>query len=328
MNKKLRIVFMGTPDFAVESLKALYAAGHHIVGVITTADKKAGRGKKIQMSAVKEFALENQLNILTPLNLKDSQFIEDLRALKADLQIVVAFRMLPEIVWNMPPLGTFNLHASLLPQYRGAAPINHAIMNGEKETGVTTFFLDKKIDTGRIIMQERCAIGENETAGELHDRLMRLGASVVLKTVEMIVDDKVIAVDQSEISKDIGLKIAPKLFKEDGLLDWNNDAEALNRKIRGLSPYPAAWTYIHIPDKNNVLTLKIYSSIVVSVKNADIKPGEVLSDGKTFFRVKAGHAALDVLELQLQGKKRMKIGDFLRGFNFSDGMRCSLFAKL
>jgi methionyl-tRNA formyltransferase len=319
--KDLRIVFMGTPDFAVASLDALHKDDYQIVGVVTTADKKAGRGKKTQIAAVKKYALEHNLRVMTPLNLKDPEFLSELSSLKADLQIVVAFRMLPKVVWNAPPLGTFNLHASLLPQYRGAAPINHAIINGEKETGVTTFFLDEKIDTGRIIMQKTYQISETETAGELHYQLMQIGAALVVETVEHIVKGDLTLLEQSDIAEETQLKAAPKIFKEDGKIDWNEKAEIIFNKIRGLSPYPAAWTKIKAIEDEPERSLKIFS-----VKKTDIpsshSPGYLSSDVKKHLRIATKDFDLDILELQLQAKKRLKIADFLRGFSFVEGMQC------
>lgn len=322
----LRIVFMGTPEFAVSSLDALYNNGYNIVGVITTADKKAGRGKKLQISAVKKYAQEKQIKVLTPLNLKDPGFLIELQALKADLQIVVAFRMLPKQVWDMPLMGTFNLHASLLPQYRGAAPINYAIINGEKQTGVTTFLLDQKIDTGKIIKQERCDISSTETAGGLHDKLMLLGAQLVIETVELIRQDKAIAVNQEGFSDTIQLKTASKIYKDDCLINWNQDAKIIYNFIRGLSPYPAAWTYLNNKSQKEAITMKIYAaSIVESINNIEI--GNIYSDGKNYLRVKTMDHSIDILELQLQGKKRMPVADFLRGFQYNTNLTYSTSSK-
>jgi methionyl-tRNA formyltransferase len=249
--EELRIVFMGTPEFAVESLKILVEGGYNVVGVVTMPDKPAGRGYKVQFSPVKQYALENNLLLLQPEKLKDENFLENLQSLKADLQIVVAFRMLPEIVWNMPPLGTFNLHASLLPQYRGAAPINWAIINGEKETGVTTFFLTHEIDTGKIILQEKIPILPSDNAGTLHDKLMMLGASAVKKTVDLIISDAVQPIDQSELLKNtIELRSAPKIFRENCEIDVSWDVERAHNFVRGLSPYPGAWMNLVFPHTN------------------------------------------------------------------------------
>ncbi len=322
MNKDLRIVFMGTPEFAVASLAALYDASYNIVGVVTTADKRAGRGKKNHISAVKQYALDKQLPILTPLNLKDPQFLEELSQWKADLQIVVAFRMLPQVVWQAPRYGTFNLHASLLPQYRGAAPINHAIINGEKESGVTTFFLDKEIDTGRIITQKKCKIAETDTAGDLHDSLMELGAGLVKETVQLISmsDNKIIATEQNAFMNDSELKIAPKIFKEFGLIDWKQKSQSIYNKIRGLSPYPAAWTLLQRMNNNTELSLKIYACKMTNKPSSF--PGFLESDGKSFLYIHTADYCIEVQDLQLQGKKRMKIADFLRGFPILEQWRC------
>ncbi len=320
MNKDLRIVFLGTPEFAVASLAALYEASYNIVGVVSTADKRSGRGKKNHVSAVKQYALDHHLPILTPLNLKDPQFVEELNKWKPDLQIVVAFRMLPEIVWQAPKFGTFNLHASLLPQYRGAAPINHAIINGEKESGVTTFFLDKKIDTGRIIAQKKCKISKLDTAGDLHDRLMSLGAILVKETVKSISEGTVETIAQRDFMGDITLYAAPKIFKEDGLIDWNQKSVSIHNKIRGLSPYPSAWTTLIEMNKNTELTLKIYATRMTNESSSS--PGFIKSDGKSFLYIQTIDYCIDVRELQLQGKKRMKIEDFLRGFPISEEWQC------
>ena len=306
MSKDLRIVFLGTPDFAAASLKKLVQSQVNIVAVITAPDKPKGRGKKLAMSAVKEYALEAELPILQPTNLKSPEFLDALKSYNADLQIVVAFRMLPVAVWDMPPLGTFNLHASLLPRYRGAAPINWAIMNGEKETGVTTFFLKHEIDTGAIIFQEKEEISENDNVGSLYTRLMNKGADLVLKTVQAIADNDYPQIPQSTDSE---LKSAPKIFREDCKIDWQQSSEKIRNFIRGLSPYPAAWT--KFDDK----TLKIYD---VSYSNTGTnKPaGEFYSDRKTYLRVNTKSGTLNILSLQLEGKKRMPIEDFLRGYQF------------
>ncbi|OYT15265.1 MAG: methionyl-tRNA formyltransferase [Bacteroidetes bacterium 4572_77] len=311
--EQFRIVFMGTPDFAVAALAALYERHYNVVGVVTTADKKAGRGKALRQSAVKAYAMEKGIKVLTPLNLKDVDFLNDLASLKAHLQIVVAFRMLPEQVWNMPPYGTFNLHASLLPQYRGAAPINWAIINGETKTGVTSFFLDKKIDTGKIIQQETCQLQAEETAGELHDKLMRMGADLICSTVDLVIADKAFPVAQNDRAQNESLKSAPKIFKNDGLIDWNQTAQTVFNFIRGLSPYPAAWTYLNIHSQEKSPSLKIYA-VKVDINEENKQAGEVVSDGKTYMKIKTQTNMLSVLELQLQGKKRMLVADFLRGF--------------
>lgn len=323
MKEKLRIVFMGTPEFAVASLNALVKAGHHIAGVVTVPDKPAGRGKKLQMSDVKKYALDNELPLLTPLKLKDPEFLEALKALNADLQIVVAFRMLPQVVWDMPPLGTFNLHGSLLPQYRGAAPINHAIINGETETGVTTFFLDHEIDTGKIIEQRTCIINDEDSAGVVHDRLMTIGAQLVVDTVKTIEEGDVTTKAQEGFFEGRKMMHAPKIFKEDCLLNWNNKANSINNKIRGLSPYPASWTWLEGFADGNRLSMKIYAVSKTDIKSELSAGSLTLTDGKKLL-VHTNDFCLEVLELQLQGKKRMKTGDFLRGFQFIENMRFSL----
>lgn len=311
--KDLRIVFMGTPDFAVSSLDILVRNNFQIVGVITAPDKPAGRGKRLNESAVKKYAEEQGLNILQPTNLKDPDFIKDLRALNADVQIVVAFRMLPEMVWSMPNLGTFNLHASLLPQYRGAAPINWAIMNGETETGVTTFLLDQKIDTGRILLQEKLPIIANETAGSLHDRLQELGAELVLKTVQLMQDDKIDPQEQSNFIKE-ALKEAPKLFKADCRIDWNKDAVSILNHIHGLSPYPAAFTSLISPEGKE-FPIKIFKVRFDSSTVADLQT--IATDQKKTFSVNLEGGVLNILELQLAGKRKMSTEDFLKGFRLN-----------
>lgn len=311
--KALRIVFMGTPDFAVASLRALVEFGYNIVGVITAPDKPAGRGKKIAESAVKKYAVKNNLKILQPEKLKNTGFLEELKLLNADLQIVVAFRMLPEVVWNMPPLGTFNLHGSLLPNYRGAAPLNWAIINGETKTGVTTFLLDQKIDTGKILFKKEIKIGENDTVEDIHDRLMEIGANLVLETVDAIADGNFTAVSQSEIMNEEEIKHAPKIFKEDCRINWENDCETVRNLIRGLSPYPGAWTnLIHIESNKEILTKLFFAKKVEVTKLA--VPGEIETDNKTYLNVACKNGWLQIIDLQIAGKKRMKTEDFLRGF--------------
>ena len=305
--KKLRIIYMGTPEFAVPALEILVQNNWDVVGVITAPDKPKGRGQKLIPSPVKEAALKHGLNILQPTNLKSPEFQAELRALAADLQIVVAFRMLPEAVWNMPPIGTFNLHASLLPNYRGAAPINWAIINGEKETGITTFFLKHEIDTGSIIFQEKVKILPEDDLGSLYEKLMERGANLVLKTVEAIAADVVVALPQDETKAQ---HHAPKIFKETGEIDWGNSAEAIHNLIRGLSPYPAAWTTLQ--GKN----CKIFKSKVDSDSGKVKAIGEFFTDGKSFLKFQSGAGMLEILELQLEGKKRMKVDDFLRGYSF------------
>ena len=301
----MKIVFMGTPDFAVASLNALLEAGFDLVGVITAPDKPAGRGQKINESAVKQFAVEKGLKILQPVKLKDPEFIQELRSLNADLQVVVAFRMLPEIVWNMPLKGTINLHGSLLPQYRGAAPINWAIINGEKESGVSTFFLKQEIDTGDILFAEKVNIEGKDTAADLHDKLMIVGAKLLVKTVKAIELS-----DYKEIPQDINkgetLKSAPKIFREDCQINWNQPAMTIYNHIRGLSPYPAAFCLFQ--EK----TLKIFQAEVNYSKHT-LETGSFQTDHKATLQFACADGFISVLELQLEGKKKMKIDEFLRG---------------
>ena len=294
---------MGTPEFAVASLKALLDNGCTIVGVVTAADKPAGRGQKINESAVKTYALERGLKVLQPLKLKDPAFLDDLRSLNADLQVIVAFRMLPEVVWNMPSRGTVNLHASLLPQYRGAAPINWAIINGEKESGVSTFFLKQEIDTGDLLFSECVEIDQKDTAGDLHDKLMKTGSELLVRTVNAIETG-----DYAEQSQIFGkdFKIAPKIFKEDCLINWNQPAEKVFNFIRGLSPYPTSYTYLN--DK----ILKIYSA-EKELNSTAKQPGTFLTDNKTYLKFACADGYISVLEIQLEGKKKMKVDEFLRG---------------
>ena len=310
--ESLKIVFFGTPDFAVESLDRLVSGGYNIVGVVTMPDKAAGRGHKMFQSPVKEYALAHNLKLMPPANLKDPEFVEELRSLNADLQIVIAFRMMPEVVWNMPPLGTFNLHASLLPKYRGAAPINWAVMNGDKETGVTTFFLKHEIDTGDIIQQEKIEIAETDNVGVVHDRLMTLGAGMVVETVDAIIAGTVKPIPQEDLlNKDEEPTPAPKIFKETCEIDFKRTAREVYNHIRGLSPYPAAWTTIK--DANGTeFALKIYetelpSEIVVG------EPGAVVATKDTL-TFACADGSIEVKSIQLAGKKRMTTAEFLRGF--------------
>jgi len=299
----MKIVFMGTPDFAVASLDALVEADFDIVAVITAADKPAGRGQKINESAVKKYAVEHNIPVLQPEKLKNPEFLEQLKSFNADLQVVVAFRMLPEVVWNMPEKGTINLHGSLLPQYRGAAPINHAIINGEKESGVTTFFLTHEIDTGDIIQSASTPISDDETAGELHDKLMKIGADLLVRTVKAIKEDNY--QEQPQPQSDI-LKHAPKIFKDDCKIDWNKPTQQVYNLIRGLSPYPTAFTFLN--DK----TLKIFKAELED-KEPGIAAGGFLSDGKTYLKFATKDGFIKLLDIQYEGKKRMMIEDFLRG---------------
>ncbi len=323
MNEDLRIVFMGTPEFAVESLDILVKNKYNIAGVVTAPDKPAGRGKQIQSSPVKDYAVRNKLHLLQPENLKDKGFISQLESLKADLQIVVAFRMMPEVVWKMPCMGTFNLHASLLPQYRGAAPINWAVINGEKETGVTTFFINNNIDTGNIILSEKIKINPDETAGELHDRLKSAGAELVLKTVRLIQKGDHTTVGQDSLTNNnIGLKPAPKIYKEDCKIEWNKGMHEIYDFVRGLSPYPAAYTELCSPE-DEMLYLKIFR---VSEKKSSqkIQHGVIDTDGESFLSISANDGYLFAEEIQQSGKKRLNIKDFLRGFKINSNWKIKI----
>lgn len=319
--EELRIVYMGTPDFAVESLRCLVEGGYNIVGVITMPDKPIGRhGSILQSSPVKAYAVEHNLKVLQPVKLKDETFIEELRSLQADLQIVVAFRMLPEVVWNMPRLGTFNLHASLLPQYRGAAPLNWAIINGETETGITTFFLKHEIDTGKVIQQVRIPIEDTDNVGIIHDKLMMLGGQLVTETVDNILADNIHPIEQSELTNAVQeLKPAPKIFRETCRIDWQQkNTKQIYDFIRGLSPYPAAWT--ELQTTNKTLEVKIYEATKELSSNAGTI-GNICTDGKTYLKVKTSDGYINIQTLQLSGKKKMAVSDFLRGFKCENGMR-------
>jgi len=310
----LRLIFMGTPEFAVPSLSKLLQAGYNIIGVITAPDKPAGRGLQVTESAVKKFAVANNLKILQPEKLKSPDFLEELKSLNADLQVVVAFRMLPEVVWNMPPLGTINLHASLLPQYRGAAPINWAIINGEKETGVTTFKLQHEIDTGNILLTEKIKIGDDDTAGELHDRMKEIGADLLVKTIDGIVNHTLKEISQQELSTISHqpspiLRHAPKINAETYRIDWNKDVNDVFNLIRGLSPYPAAFTYL------NGKLIKIFKAIK-EIDEPSSSPGEFETDKKTYLKFACLNGYISIKELQLEGKKKIMIDEFLRGFRF------------
>lgn len=315
----LRIVYMGTPDFAVAPLHKLLQAGAQVVGAITAPDRPAGRGKRIHYSAVKDYLLQNNPDIplLQPSNLKDPEFSEKLRSLAPDIQVVVAFRMLPEVVWRIPEKGTFNLHASLLPQYRGAAPINHAIINGETETGVTTFLIDEKIDTGNILLQEKISIGDQENAGELHDRLMALGSDLVLQTAKGLASGILKARSQEGLAAAKGeLKKAPKIFKEDCRICWKQQGKQVFNFIRGLSPYPGAFTHLE-KDHGKPVLCKIFSS-TFRPEEQDLKPGSIRTDGKTFLDVSVQGGWIQVLSIQQEGKKRLKIRDFLAGTDLAN----------
>ena len=309
--ENLRIIYMGTPDFAVESLRALVEGGYNVVAVVTMPDKPIGRhGSVLQPSPVKQYALEHGLKILQPEKLKDSSFIEELKALKADLQIVVAFRMLPEIVWSMPPLGTFNAHASLLPKYRGAAPINWAVINGETETGITTFFLKHEIDTGDIIQQVRIPIEETDNVEVVHDKLMVLSGKLVTETVDNIITGTIKAIPQDQF-KDVPLTPAPKIFRETCRIDWNQSTKHIYDFIRGLSPYPAAWTTLEGK------SVKVYEA-EKDVATPSEKPGTIVSDGKTNLKVATADGWLNIKTLQLEGKKKMPVTDLLRGLKLKE----------
>ena len=308
--EKLRIVFMGTPEFAVGILDTIIKNNYEVVGVITAADKPAGRGQKLKYSAVKEYALAHNLTLLQPLNLKDETFLDELKALNANLQIVVAFRMLPKVVWEMPSLGTFNLHASLLPNYRGAAPINWAIINGETKTGVTTFFIDDKIDTGAMILSSEIPIDETENAGHLHDRLMELGSKTVIDTLEMIEKGNVSTVIQKDTND---IKTAYKLNKENCKIDWTKSAQEINNLIRGLSPYPSAWCFFQ--DKNEEWNVKIYEAKIISEEHNH--PIGSLICTKKEMKIAVKNGFIQILNLQFPGKKKMSAPELLNGIAFS-----------
>lgn len=307
MKSELRIVFMGTPEFATHSLRLLVESGYNVVGVITAPDRKSGRGQKISYSSVKEYALQKKLHLMQPSNLKDETFINELKSLNADVQTVVAFRMLPEIIWNMPPKGTFNLHASLLPKYRGAAPINWAIINGENESGVTTFFIEKEIDTGNIILQEKVSINKDENASNLHDKLMEIGSKLVCKTIDIISFGKI----ESKVQKGNATQ-APKIFKDDCRINWNDSVENIQNFIRGLSPYPTAWTYINEEENHSI---KIFKSSIIETKHSE-EIGKIIVEEKNKLKVAVNGGFIQLVEIQLSGRKKMKTDDFLRGYQF------------
>ncbi len=316
----MRIVFMGTPEFAVSSLEILIKNGFDVVAVITAPDKPAGRGQKIKQSAVKEFAIKQQIKILQPTNLKDSIFISELIALKADLQIVVAFRMLPEIIWDMPKLGTYNLHASLLPKYRGAAPINWAIINNEKETGLTTFKIKQVIDTGNILYREKINLNSDITAGELHDQLMKIGAELLLKTVVEINKNFIKGTELNFISQnDENTYHAPKITKELCKINWNKSGDEIYNLIRGLSPYPTAMAYLNNGDDKPSI-IKIYNSSFKIIEH-DYDNGLLITDNKTFLKTYCKNGIIQINDLQIEGKKRLLIADFLRGIKLNDGAK-------
>jgi methionyl-tRNA formyltransferase len=314
--KFLRIVFMGTPEFAVATLGSLLMNGINVVAVVTSPDKPSGRGRKITKSAVKEFAEFSNLLLLQPSNLKDQNFIDTLKKLNADLFIVVAFRMLPEEVWKIPAMGTINLHASLLPDYRGAAPINHAIINGETRTGVTTFFIDEKIDTGNILLREEIQIFPFENAGDLHDRLMKQGALLVIKTIADIRDDKINILPQTKlINQRIPLKLAPKIHPGDCIINWDNETIKVHNLVRGLAPYPCAKSWFR--SDSTTISFKIFESYP-EIEKHSFKPGTIFSDEKSFIRISCKDGFLNISSLQLEGKKRMTTVEFLRGFKIKN----------
>ncbi len=308
-----RIIFLGTPVFAVASLHALVEAGYHVAAVITAPDKPSGRGLEVHQSEVKKYAIQRGIRVLQPEKLSDPDFLAEVKNLKADLQVVVAFRMMPEKLWSMPPLGTFNLHASLLPQYRGAAPINHAIINGESETGVTTFFLRHEIDTGDILMNEKLPIGENETAGELHDRLMMAGARLVVATTARILDGSIAPQPQPAPA---GLKAAPKIFREQCRIRWEETGAAIHNLVRGLSPYPVAWTEF-ISHDGRKTTVRIYACEPVKTGNP-LPPGLIDTDRKSYIHISCADGYVNILSIQLPGRKRMDVPGLLRGFRINE----------
>lgn len=315
----LRIVYMGTPDFAVEALRQLVEGGYNVVGVITMPDKPAGRGHKIQYSPVKQYALEQNLPLLQPEKLKDEAFVEALCEWKADLQIVVAFRMLPEVVWNMPRLGTFNLHASLLPQYRGAAPINWAVINGDTETGITTFFLKHEIDTGEVIQQVRVPIADTDNVEVVHDKLMVLGGKLVVETVDAILNGTVKPIPQEEMAVVGELLPAPKIFKDTCRIDWNQPVKKVYDFIRGLSPYPAAWSELSTPEGETIV-VKVFETEKI-IESHQLPVGTIVSDGKKYFKIAVSDGFVSVLSLQFPGKKRLKTDELLRGYHLADGCK-------
>ena len=306
----MNIVFMGTPEFAVASLRALVNSKHNVVGVVTVEDKPAGRGKKLRASAVKEYAVEQGIKVLQPNKLRNEEFVASLKTMNADVFVVVAFRMLPKVVWEIPSRGTFNIHGSLLPQYRGAAPINYAIINGDKESGLTTFMIDEKIDTGKIILQRKCDIKDTDDVGDLHDRLMLMSEGIVVDTVDMIEDNKIDLLPQEEVAKDVELRPAPKIFKDDCRIPVNIGISKAYNLIRGLSPYPASFLKIISPEGEE-LTMKIFKTEKIDLKS---EAGAIYTDGKKEFYLGFEDGRLKVHMLQLQSKKRMAVGDFLRGF--------------
>ena len=322
MKNKIRIAYFGTPEFAASQLEAIIAAGYEVAVVVTMPDKPAGRGRKIQYSDVKQAALEHGLPLLQPEKLKDPEFLEQLAAFEANLFVVVAFRMLPAVVWQMPELGTFNLHASLLPQYRGAAPINFAIINGESETGLTTFFLNEEIDKGAVIMREKVAIRPDETAGELHDELMLLGNKVVVETIKKIEDGNVQALPQDELLENQPLKPAPKITKEFCSIDWSQDCQTVYNHIRGLSPYPAAHTQL-VSTEGEAIEMKVFSAQIES-RETGLPVGSVVTDNKKYLKIALRDGFISLTNVQQAGKKAMPIDDFLRGTQFQGAWETAL----
>lgn len=315
----MRLIYFGTPEFAASQLEAILQAGYEVAAVVTMPDKPAGRGKKIQFSDVKKTAMEHQLPLLQPEKLKDPVFLQALESYRADLFVVVAFRMLPAVVWKMPPLGTFNLHASLLPQYRGAAPINHAIINGETETGLTTFFLNEEIDKGKVIMRQSVTIRPDETAGELHDELMLLGNRLVVETIQKIESNDIQPITQEELADNAVLKDAPKIFKDFCNIHWDRDCQSIYNHIRGLSPYPAAHTCLK-SDTGETLDLKIYKAEIESRQHSE-QPGTVVTDHKNYLKIAANDGFILLNTLQQAGKKAMNVEEFLRGIRLSGGWK-------
>ena len=316
---KLRILFMGTPEFAVAGLKALIRDEQHVIGVVTSPDKPAGRGRKIRTSPVKDYALSQNIPILQPEKLKSPAFLEELQDLKPDLMVVVAFRMLPDQVWQLPPFGTINLHASLLPQYRGAAPINRVLMNGETETGLTTFFIEKEIDTGKIIFQEKVSIDPDEDAGSLHDKMMHTGAALLLRTVRSIAEGNPPLIDQAALVRKQGqLKTAPKIFTEDCRIDWDQETGVVYNHIRGLAPYPAAWTILKNQSGEEKI-LKIYAA-EKEILPVNVTPGTILSDDQNTLEIACRNGIIRLTRIQLEGKKKMDTPEFLRGMKDVSGL--------
>jgi methionyl-tRNA formyltransferase len=318
--KDFKIVFMGTPEFAVTILDGIIDSGYNVVSVITTPDKPAGRGQKVSESAIKQYSKTKNLQVLQPEKLKSEEFIKALQRLEADLFVVVAFRMLPEIIWSMPPKGTINLHASLLPDYRGAAPINWVIINGEKETGVTTFFIEQEIDTGEILERESIHIDKNETAGDLHNKLMNLGTSLVISSIEKIISGNYKAINQTEILGNKKPKLAPKIFKNDCLINWNQPAENVHNLIRGLSPYPAAWCVLDNKTKNEIKNYKILSSKITDRRTTN---NSIIELNKLGFFIPCSDFYLEILELQQEGKKKMNAKEFYAGYNKFEFSTCN-----